>query len=315
MEFSAFRGVFAGIGLLAAGTWASAAGVLELPSEAGESGIGLIAGWHCTAQTIEIQVDQGPLIKAGSGTLRPDTASTCGHANTGFGLTYNYNVHAPGQHTVSAYADGVLFARRYLTTFTYGVEYLQGAPQAAFLVPDFPKRGISTLVAWSEAKQNFSILQIQPSATTAARPNGTWHGSARTSAIEPACYGLEVPFDPSAFSEAAATASIIIDADDAVDLTLETRSGTCRLRGPLGGSSYVWHFMADLSSSNLSCLGVPNNESWSHVSALIVGAPAVTPTLGNDLMVSVTIRAYVQAQAGSCEQRQWIAMHGAREPR
>jgi len=31
--------------------------------------------------------------------------------------------------------------------------------------------------------------------------------------------------------------------------------------------------------------------------------------------VSVTIRAYVQAQAGSCEQRQWIAMHGAREPR
>ena len=314
MEFRAFRGVFGAIGLLATATWASAAGVLELPSEAGESGIGLIAGWHCTAQTIEIQVDQGPLIKAGSGTLRPDTASVCGHANTGFGVTYNYNVHAPGQHTVSVYADGVLFAKRYLTTFTYGVEYLQGA-QGAFLVPDFPTRGTATLVAWSEAKQNFSIRQIQPSATTAARPNGTWLGSARTSAIEPACYGIEVPFDPSAFSEAATTATIIISTDDAVDLTLETASGTCRLRGPLGGSSYVWHFMVDIPASDLSCLGSPVGTSWSHVSALMVGAPPVTPTMGNDLMVSITIRAYTQGQSGMCEQRQWIAMHGAREPR
>ena len=314
MEFSAFRGVFGAVCMLAWGSAATAQGVLELPSEAGESGIGLIAGWHCTAKTIEIQIDQGPLIKAGSGTLRPDTASVCGHANTGFGLTYNYNVHAPGSHFVTAYADGVRFAQRYVATYSYGVEYLQGV-QSTFVVPDFPKRGISTVVSWSEAKQNFSIRQIQPSSAIAARPSGVWLGSARTSAIEPACYGIEVPFDPSAFSEAAATASIIIDADDAVDLTLETRPGTCRLRGPLGGSSYVWHFMVDLPASDLSCLGSPVGTSWSHVSALIVGAPPVTPTMGNDLMVNITIRAYTQGQGAACEQRQWIAMHGAREPR
>ena len=314
MESRAFRGVFGAVCMAAGATGAFAAGVLELPSEAGESGIGLIAGWHCTAKTIEIQVDDGPLIKAGSGTFRPDTAGVCGHANTGFGLTYNYNVHAPGQHTVSVYADGVPFGRRFLTTFTYGVEYLEGA-QGSFLVPDFPKRGISTLVSWSEAKQNFSIRQIQPSSTTAARPNGTWLGSARTSAVEPACYGIELPFDPSAFSEAPATAVIAVGQDDLIELTIEGGRGTCKLRGPLGGSSYVWHFMADLASSNLACLGMPGNASWSHVSALIVGAPPVTPTMGNDLMVSVTIRAYTQAQGGACEQRQWIAMHGAREPR
>jgi hypothetical protein len=314
MGFRAFRNVFGALALLGVGTLASGAGVLELPSEAGESGIGLIAGWHCTAQSIEIQVDQGPLIKAGTGTLRPDTASACGHANTGFGLTYNYNVHAPGSHTVSAYSDGVLFAKRFLTTFSYGVEYLQGA-EAAFLVPDFPKRGVSTLVSWSEAKQNFSITQIQPSSTTAARPNGTWLGSARTSAIELACNTGDLPFDPQAFSEAAATAAITVDRDEVMLVTLETNKGACRLRGPLGGSSYVWHFMADLPTSDLSCLGSPANASWTHVSTLIVGAPPVTPTVGNDLMVNVTIRAYAQAQPGNCEERQWIAMHGAKEPR
>lgn len=57
MELRAFRGVFGAICMLAWGSTATAQGVLELPSEAGESGIGLIAGWHCTAKTLEVQID------------------------------------------------------------------------------------------------------------------------------------------------------------------------------------------------------------------------------------------------------------------
>ncbi|MEI2782106.1 MAG: hypothetical protein V9H25_12985 [Candidatus Competibacter sp.] len=62
---------------------------LESPVQgSSESGIGLIRGWVCTAGKVEVSLDGGPLMATAHGTDRPDTAGTCGRADTGFGLTY-----------------------------------------------------------------------------------------------------------------------------------------------------------------------------------------------------------------------------------
>jgi len=78
-------------GLVAAtSSFAQLQGVLEVPAAASvQSGIGAISGWHCTASRIEIAIDNGPAMLAGSGTSRLDTLGTCGRADTGFSLLFN----------------------------------------------------------------------------------------------------------------------------------------------------------------------------------------------------------------------------------
>ena len=89
--------------------WAQA--TLENPQpDSFQSGIGLISGWACNAQQIEITFNGGPPVEASYGTSRSDTQATCGDADNGFGLPFNWNLLGDGVHTVQALADGIEFA-------------------------------------------------------------------------------------------------------------------------------------------------------------------------------------------------------------
>ena len=130
---------------------------LENPSPGSfQSGIGVISGWACDAQTIELSFDGGPRLRAGTGTIREDTQDVCGDTDNGFSLLYNWNLLEDGVHTVTAYADGVEFASVPVTVTTLGEEFRRGLSREAMIL-DFPESGSNVVVEWQEASQNFVI--------------------------------------------------------------------------------------------------------------------------------------------------------------
>lgn len=133
-------------------------GYLENPQpNATESGIGVISGWHCTAQNITVLIDGNSQGKAGSGTSRRDVASICGRSDAGFSLLFNYNILNPGPHTIRVYADNnVLAERQFNTTKSGREEFLSGADKTVD-VPDFPSAGVVTRLTWTESKQSFVV--------------------------------------------------------------------------------------------------------------------------------------------------------------
>jgi hypothetical protein len=135
----------------------SVAGVLENPADASfQSGIGVISGWVCSANQVTVQIDGGAAVPASYGTARNDTFAICGDANNGFGLLFNWSLLGDGTHTVTALADGVPFAQSAFTVTTLGTSFLAGA-SGQYLLPDFVD-GLSVLVRWQEAQQNFVIV-------------------------------------------------------------------------------------------------------------------------------------------------------------
>ena len=141
--------------------FASAEAYLESPQQGSfESGIGLIRGWVCDANTVEVQIDNGARQRVAYGTTREDTATVCGDTNNGFGYTFNWNRLGNGNHSVRAFADGTEFANINFAVSTLGDEYLQGA-SGEYTLPNFPQAGKSVTVRWSESDQNFVIVKAQ----------------------------------------------------------------------------------------------------------------------------------------------------------
>ncbi len=134
----------------------------ESPSEgSSESGVGLIRGWVCNASTVEVEIDGGARLKAAYGTRRADTEAVCGTANTGYGLTYNWNLLGDGVHTLRVLADSVEFDRVSFNVSTLGQDYLRGLPPYQHTLPNFPNTGRNVTLGWSEAHQNFVIVGFQ----------------------------------------------------------------------------------------------------------------------------------------------------------
>ena len=157
-------------------------GVLENPADWGsESGIHVVSGWHCTAQTIEIQFDQYDPIAAVAGSPRADTQTACGHINTGFALLWNWNILGPGQHTVVALADGIEFDRANLWVNTFGQEFMTGLDMEAEVTS--MTLGKDIMLRWMDSKQGFSITEINDldftleeiMAAIGGEWSGTWH--------------------------------------------------------------------------------------------------------------------------------------------
>lgn len=137
---------------IAAGT-----GVVETPTRVHpETGVGLISGWHCTARTIQIRIDDGLPQTTGAGTSREDTRSVCGRADTGFGLLFNFNRLDPGAHSLTAYADGVAFQTVEFRTLDFGADFLRGV-RARYPLRNFPEVGETTFLEWNEELQKFSV--------------------------------------------------------------------------------------------------------------------------------------------------------------
>jgi len=166
-------------------------GFLENPADfSDESGIGVVSGFHCTAQVIEVKFDDYDPITAASGTGRLDTENYCGgNTDTGFALLWNWNILGPGQHTVRVLADGFEFDSATVMVHTFGQEFVSGAmAETDIILLDQEKE---VYIRWQEHKQNFGIVGIEPSdftpellmAAVAGDWSGTWYSPLGTGSI------------------------------------------------------------------------------------------------------------------------------------
>ena len=135
-------------------------GFLENPGpESFQSGIGVISGWVCEAEEVEIEIN-GSSQPAAYGTARLDTEVVCGDTNNGFGLLFNWNLLGAGEHAVVVRVDGVEWQRTAVTVTTVGEgvaeEFLPGVAGAC-VVQDFPQEGARVRLVWQEANQNFVV--------------------------------------------------------------------------------------------------------------------------------------------------------------
>ena len=136
-------------------------GYLENPGAASfQSGIGVISGWTCDAEAVEIVLNGVPQ-EAAYGTARLDTESVCGDSDNGFGLLFNWNLLRDGEHEVVALVDGVELDRATVTVTTLGTEFLQDVTGTC-TAADFPTMDEAVTLAWQQTQQNFVIVDGMP---------------------------------------------------------------------------------------------------------------------------------------------------------
>jgi hypothetical protein len=139
---------------------AGAQGVLENPSAgAVKSGVGVLSGWKCTAASatsITLTIDGGTPLQAAYGTARDDTTGTCGSANNGFGVLFNFGLLPEGQHEIVAADAGSEFARTSFVTGRLGSSFVSGARGVSF-IRDFPTTGQGAFMVWQQGSQSFVI--------------------------------------------------------------------------------------------------------------------------------------------------------------
>ena len=102
-----------------------------------QSGIGLLSGWVCDAEVVELEIDginATHRLEAAYGTDRADTVGICGDTDNGFGLLFNWNLlllnadppRDDDVFTVRALANGVEFGRATFTVTTLGCRISPG---------------------------------------------------------------------------------------------------------------------------------------------------------------------------------------------
>ena len=142
-------------------------GYLENPGpNSFQSGIGVISGWVCEAEEVEISLGGAGRQRAGYGTERLDTKEVCGDTDNGFGLLFNWNLLGDGEHEVVALVDGIELDRATVTVTTLGKEFLREGTGTC-TVEDFPTRDKTVTLAWQQTQQNFVIVDgPAPAGTT-----------------------------------------------------------------------------------------------------------------------------------------------------
>ena len=144
-------------------------GYLENPgADSFQSGIGVISGWVCEAESVEIEIEtergETERHEAAYGTARGDTARRadgtrlCGDTDNGFGLLFNWNLLGDGEHTVVALVDGEELGRAGVTVTTLGAEFLRDV-EGECVVEDFPHLGETVTLEWQQNTQNFVIAR------------------------------------------------------------------------------------------------------------------------------------------------------------
>ena len=151
----------------AGATRAGVAGVghLENPgANSFQSGIGLISGWVCEAEAVELAIGALGRQAAAYGTERLDTLAACGDTNNGFGLLFNWNLLGAGEHAVVAYVDEAELGRAVVRVTTVGTgaeeEFLRGA-EGECAVEDFPLPGETVRLEWQQNSQNFVVTEVE----------------------------------------------------------------------------------------------------------------------------------------------------------
>jgi len=147
-------------------------GYLEVPGpNSFQSGIGVISGWVCEAEQVEIEITQegGTVLRqaAAYGTERLDTATLpsgevlCGDTDNGFGLLFNWNLLGAGVHTVAALVDGEELGRAtvQVTVVDESEPFARGLVGEC-TVEDFPSPSETVTLEWQQRQQNFVITGV-----------------------------------------------------------------------------------------------------------------------------------------------------------
>ena len=136
-----------------------------------QSGIGVISGWVCEAEAVEIEITAADgtvhRLEAAYGTERADTETTpdgealCGDTDNGFGLLVNWNEFGAGEHTVVALVDGEELGRAVVQVTVLDAEepFVRGLVGEC-VVEDFPGEGETVTLEWQQTQQNFVITGV-----------------------------------------------------------------------------------------------------------------------------------------------------------
>lgn len=144
----------------------------ESPAESSiESGVGVVRGWACNAEKIQVIFDDKETLDLPYGGDRPDTNSICNNdGKNGFGSVIFWPTHGEGQHTADLLIDDEI-----VTSVTFMVsgassDFIKGI-SGNVTAKDFPSEGSSKNLIWSQANQNFVFAQDppKPSATPEAK--------------------------------------------------------------------------------------------------------------------------------------------------
>ena len=137
-------------------------GYLENPGpNSFQSGVRVLSGWVCDADTVELEIGTAGRQVAAYGTERLDTLGACGDTDNGFGLLFNWNLLGDGAHDVVAFVDGEELGRATVRVTTLGVEFLRGV-EGECVVADFPTLGETVTLEWQQSSQNFVITDVAP---------------------------------------------------------------------------------------------------------------------------------------------------------
>ena len=136
-------------------------GYLENPGpNSFQSGVGVLSGWVCAADEVEITLGDLPRQRAAYGTERLDTQDACGDTDNGFGLLFNWNLLGDGVHEVVAYVDDEELGRAAVQVTSLGHEFLRGAAGEC-VAADFPTRGETVTLEWQQTSQNFVMTAVE----------------------------------------------------------------------------------------------------------------------------------------------------------
>ena len=145
-------------------------GLLETPTPGSfQSGVGLVRGWVCSANRVEVEVVGRGSVAAVYGEPRGDTQGACGDINNGFSLQINWDDLGEGTQTIRALADGQEFGRAQVVVATLGQAFLKGV-QGEFPVSSFPQDGKQTRLRWQESLQSFVLSNGGTPATGGGSP-------------------------------------------------------------------------------------------------------------------------------------------------
>jgi len=136
------------------------------------SGVGVIRGWACHAKdeyqpfegptigTLGYKIDDGEVISFAYPTARTDTEILCGEGNdlTGFGAVDYWGKYGAGMHNITLLIDGEPVETRSFTVVAPSGGFLKGI-MSEYSLEGFPVSGESVDIEWSEADQNFIIVE------------------------------------------------------------------------------------------------------------------------------------------------------------
>jgi len=121
-----------------------------------KSGIHVISGWACSANTVEAFFNDGQsTFQMLYGASREDTKCVCGDADNGFIALFNYNLLDDGQHTISLHIDGEEKTKRNFSVMTLGEEFIREESASGSITLSNQKRAF---IKWEQGKQGFDIV-------------------------------------------------------------------------------------------------------------------------------------------------------------